>query len=154
MAHSETQVSKQTKRSLGIESPIMNRILSDKKHVIDTSAWIEYINGSEKASKFKEIIENSIILTSIITIAELSDKFERDNKDFSPAMNFINSRSKISEISISQATEAGKLKNKMRKTNKKFGLADAIIYVLAKSQNSALITADKDFEGLENVIIV
>ena len=51
-------------------------------YVIDTSAWIEYINGSEKANKFKEIIEKEELVTSIITIAELSHKFEKDKKEF------------------------------------------------------------------------
>jgi len=126
----------------------------EKRYVIDTSVWISYFEGSEKIVPVKEIIESAEIITSIITIAELSDRFTRENKDFNLVLTFLIARSKIEGISLSNATEAGILKNRVRKVKKNFGLADALIYALSKSQKAILITADKEFEELENVKVI
>jgi len=126
----------------------------EKRYVIDTSVWISYFDGSEKIVPVKEIIESSEIVTSIITVAELSDKFSRENKNFNTVLTFLIAHSKIEGISVSDATAAGILKNKVRKNKKNFSLADALIYTLTKSKNTILITADKEFEELENVKIM
>ena len=123
----------------------------EKRYVIDTSVWISYFDGSEKIVPVKEIIESSEIVTSIITVAELSDKFSRENKNFNTVLTFLIAHSKIEGISVSDATAAGILKNKVRKNKKNFSLADALIYTLTKSKNTILITADKEFEKLKNV---
>ncbi len=120
-------------------------------YLIDSYAWVEYYLGSEKGVKIKDIIETKNIVTSILAIAELSDKFARENGDFNTLFQFINSRSKILPLTIKIALNSGKFKSKMRKRFKQFGLTDAIIYLTAKINNSKLLTDDIHFKDLNNV---
>ena len=123
-------------------------------YVVDTSAWLEYYLGSRKGLDIKDIIEKGRLATSIITIAELSDKYARHNDSFDDLFQFINSRSVILPISMEIALESGKIKSELRKKFKQFGLVDAIIYLTAKLNNSILLTGDNHFKGLSNVEII
>lgn len=124
------------------------------KYVIDSSVWIEYVSGSEKAIKIIDIIEHEFIATSIIAIAEIADKFERDGKSFLPVLTFLQSRSTILPLGIQLCLEAARIKQKIRNHHSKFGLVDAIHLATALEEEAVLVTADKDFAGIENVIII
>ena len=117
--------------------------------MIDTFAWIEYYLGDDV--NLKLLIETKDIATPTLVIAELSDKFIRENENFDEFFKFINSRSKIVPLSAEIAIKSGKFKSEMRKKYKQFGLADAIIYLTAKTNNSKLLTGDPHFKGLDNV---
>jgi len=120
-------------------------------YLVDSYAWIEYYNGSKKGIKIKEIIETKNIATPVLVIAELSDKFARENSDFNELFQFINSRSTIVPLNVKIAIEAGKLKCEMRKKFKQFGLVDAIIYLTARLNHSKLLTGDEHFKDLSDV---
>ncbi|MBI4919162.1 PIN domain-containing protein, partial [archaeon] len=94
------------------------------KYIIDSSAWIEYLGGTDKGVKFKEIIEQEFIASSIITIAEVADKFERENKKISEPLKFILGHAKIVSLDIDICLDAAKIKKEARKIHKKFSLAD------------------------------
>lgn len=91
------------------------------KYIIDSSAWFEYFEGTEKGIKLKKIIEEETIATAIIAIAKLSAIFERDSKSFEKSLQFIESRAAILNLSIEAAVNSGKLKNKIRKTIQNLG---------------------------------
>ncbi len=121
--------------------------------LIDSCAWIEYFSGSKIGLSIKEIIETDKIATSILVIAELSDKFIRENKSFQKELLFIQSKAAILPLNIDIVLYAAKIKKERRKNYPKFGLADAIIYSCAKNNNTILITKDNDYRGLEKVRI-
>ncbi len=119
------------------------------EYIIDSYAWIEYYLGED--IRLKLLIETKEIATPTIVIAELSDKFARENENFKDFFQFINSRSKIVPLSVEIALGSGKFKSQMRKKHKQFGLADATIYLTAKMSNSKLLTGDPHFKGLDSV---
>ena len=52
------------------------------KIVIDTYAWIEFLVGSEKGKKVKELLENAeAVYTPSIVLAETARKFLREGND-------------------------------------------------------------------------
>ncbi len=121
------------------------------EHIIDSYAWVEYYLGTKKGARIKEIIETGNIATPILVIAELSDKFAREGKDFNGLFQFISSRSTILLLDVETAIKCGSFKAEMRKRFKQFGIIDAIIYLTAKSNNSKLLTGDVHLKELENV---
>ncbi len=123
-------------------------------YLVDSSAWVEYFSGTPKGLKFQEIIEQQKIATSIVAIAELAEKFERDNLSFDAPLQFIQSKAAILALSIDIALRAAKIKKEVCSRNTKFGLADAIHLSMARSVNSVLITTDRNFAGCEHVIII
>lgn len=119
------------------------------EYIIDTFAWIEYYLGEDV--NLKLLIETKDIATSSLVIAELSGKFTRENENFDEFFQFISSRSKIIPLSVEIALKSGKFKSEMRKKYRQFGLADAIIYLTAKLNNSKLLTGDPHFKGMDHV---
>lgn len=124
--------------------------------VIDTSAWIEYFRGSSRGAKVRTIIEKSVIGTSILSVAELSDKYEREGMmmDFSKDLAYVAGRSAIILLELEDATKAGQLKQEVRREKEKFGLVDALILLQTRRLGGQLITFDRDFEGLENTKVL
>ncbi len=121
-------------------------------YFVDSSAWIEYFKGGDKGRLVKEFIEDSKSLSvTAIAIAEISDKFSRENKESDEAIKFVLLKSKVVDIAADTAVEAGKFKNERRKKIKNFGLADALIYLVSKRHESILITCDSDFKDLGGV---
>lgn len=122
--------------------------------MLDSSAWVEYFAGTELGAKAKKIIENEEIMTCILSIAELSDKFSREKEDFGDFLGFVKSSSAIANITVETCSEAGKLKSERRQAKKDFGLADAIIYLTAKENSCILVAKDRDFEGMKNAVLL
>lgn len=119
--------------------------------IIDSSIWIAYFQGQEEV---KGLIEHEKLGTSAIALAEIASKFDRAGLKFEKEFLFIQSRSKIIPLTAEMALVAAKLKNKQRKKQGKFGLADAMMYATAQVEKGVLVTADRDFLGLEHVEIV
>src|SRR3989344_980476 len=114
-------------------------------YIIDSSVWVEYFSGSEKGKKSKEIIDQKKIATSIICIAELADKFTREERPFHNHLLFIQSKSAILPLSVPITILAAKVKLEQRKKKPKFGLADALQFATAREIGATLITGDSDF---------
>jgi predicted nucleic acid-binding protein len=104
------------------------------KLVIDSYAWIEYLDGTEIGRKVSNVIEeNEEIFTSAITVAEVVSKASRKGKDVKVAYDVLTNNSKIIAADGELSLNAGLIHYEMRKTLKDFGLADA--YVLATARN-------------------
>src|SRR3989344_5464952 len=100
-------------------------------YVIDSYAWAEYFRGTEKGALVREFIEKGKCATSTITIAELSEKYIREGKDFKDDLEFIFSKSKVVEINANLALLAGKINFENKKKIKNWGMADSIILAVA-----------------------
>lgn len=126
----------------------------NSRHVIDSSAWIDYLAGAPRGRKVQELIEHEELATSVVAIAEIADKFERDKRRFEIMLEFIRRRSVILPVSIGIALRAAKLKNEMRKKRPKFGISDGIHLATAEAEGALFVTSDSDFADLENVLLI
>ena len=125
-------------------------------YLIDTYAWIEYFLGSSEGIKVKEILEKGNVNSSIISIAELSDKYYRENLSevFEDRYSFIINTAKILPISLDIAKNTGIRKIELRKKSPKAGIADAIIYETSLQHNLIIVTGDPYFKELDNVLFL
>ena len=124
------------------------------KVIIDTYAWIEYFKGSREGKKAKKFIEGSFeLFTPSIVIAELSDKYRRENiGEWTIRKRFIKLKTKILDLDEKVADEAGKLKQDLRKKYSDASLADAIILAHSISVGAKILTGDKHLRNLKNSI--
>lgn len=124
--------------------------------VIDSFAWLAYLNKENNWDIVEQYIEQGKSATSVITIAELSNKFEKHGKgsEFSKTLLFIKSKTMIIDLSVEIARDSGKIKAEARKKIKTFSMADAIIYQTAISLNTKVLTGDQHFRSLSNVIFI
>ena len=123
------------------------------EYLLDTYAWIEYFIGSKEGEKVSNLIKHQIVHTSIISIAELSDKYYRENliNEWQRRYQFIVSKSNILPCSLKIAKNSGFRKFELRKKNKSIGLVDAIIIETAIQHGLIIVSGDLHFETIDNV---
>jgi len=121
--------------------------------IIDSYAWVEYFKGSKQGEMAREFIENKTSATSVITIAELSEKYEREGKNFEEDFNFIISQTKIIQLNTDIALLAGKINYENKKKIKNWGMADAIILSSAKMNKGKVVTGDEHFRTFDSVML-
>jgi predicted nucleic acid-binding protein len=124
------------------------------KYLIGSSAWIAYLQGNEKGGQIHSLIEEEVVAISIIALAEVADKFERESQSFAKTLHFIESRAAILSLTVDIVLDAAKIKKKQRKIKQTFGLADAFQLATAKAHDLTLITTNQDFCGCDGVRIL
>jgi len=124
------------------------------KTIFDTYAWIEYFLGSSKGKKVKKIFESNEIITPIIVLVELSCKSVKENWNFKKYLEFIKANSLVLNIEEKTLIDTGKLYVKMRSKIRDFGLVDTIILAMAKLEKARILTGDRHFKNMDNVIFL
>ena len=103
------------------------------KYLIDSYAWIEYIDGSVAGEKVMKILnENYEIFSLSLIISEVVSRTKRKNMNAETAYKAIISNSKIVQITPEIAKETGIFHANIRNKMRDFGLVDSFIYVVAK----------------------
>ncbi|MBI4438722.1 PIN domain-containing protein [Candidatus Woesearchaeota archaeon] len=126
----------------------MNRL------IIDASAWIEYFTGTQKGARVRELLADSEVYTTSISLAEVSSKFKRSRLDPWEAAGIILSNSKMLNTEDELSVNAGILHAEIRASNPKFSLSDAYILRAARDSKARIVTADTDFKGFKETIFL
>ncbi len=116
------------------------------RYIADTYAWIAYFNKK----RFRELIENEIIETPTIVIAEVVRTLRRrkiEPKMIEKILQFISNRGLILPLDAESAKKGGEISNE-----ENLSLVDAIIYAYVTDDNCRLITGDEHFKNKKNII--
>ncbi|MDO8660719.1 MAG: PIN domain-containing protein [Candidatus Woesearchaeota archaeon] len=128
----------------------MNRLF------IDSSAWIEYFFGSERGKKISEIIdiEETITFTTGLVIAEVCVACHKQGRSPEIIIQALKTIARLipfdAELGMLTASEYVV----RRKTNSKFGMADAHVLAGARIMGAKVLTCDNDFRGIPESIII
>lgn len=119
-------------------------------YIIDTSAWIEYLKGSNEGKRAIPIIESNDNLTPTIVLAEMKNKFvEWNRNDFDQILEFIHRHSRIVDLDEATAIMAGEFRAKCKiEAIEGIGLVDCILVALARIYQCKVLTNDSDFSKL------
>lgn len=119
--------------------------------VFDTSAWIEYFEGSKKGQIVRGKIDSAAeIFTPSVCLAEIKLKYAREKPGLAEQrLGFVLGRSAIVDLSrdIALLSADNKLKNKLY-------LIDSIIYSTAQFLKEDLLTSDVELQNLPAVIFL
>lgn len=121
------------------------------KFFLDSSAWIEYLDGSDSGAHVCYLLEKEHTYTSTLSLAEIGAHIHAKGMNPEKQLSFIERMSTIIPPSLETAKQAGPLRNTHRKKKPCFCTMDALIYLQAQETNAVLITKDTDFEGLSQV---
>ena len=113
-------------------------------NVVDSSAWLEYLVDTDRASLFVEPIERTReLIVPVLVIYELFKKVLRERGE-QPALEVYGllSQGNVVDVDAGLATDAARLP---------LPLADSIIYATAQRYGATLWTQDEHFEGLPGV---
>ncbi|MEK6906237.1 MAG: PIN domain-containing protein [Nanoarchaeota archaeon] len=122
--------------------------------VFDTYAWIEYFNGTNKGEIVRKYMGENEILTPVIVLLELSYKADKEGWNFKDYLKFIKLNSEIVGINEKFVLLFGDFYNKIKKSIKKIGITDIIILHTANINDAKILTGDKHFEKIDNVIML
>ena len=126
------------------------------KYFLDSYAWIEYFDGTEKGRKVRKLIESgkNLIYTNPSVIAEVTSRSKRKGADPLAIFEAITTYSHIEELNAQIAFEAGILHADIRQKQPDFPLADALIMVSANKVSAKIVTGDEHFKEQKNVVFL
>lgn len=113
-------------------------------NVVDSSGWLEYLTGTDRAHLYSPaIIDKKNLVVPVICIYEVVKRILRDGSD-ADARQAIHAMTegKLVDLDLALALEA---------VSFKLPLADSIIYATALRFDATLWTQDEHFESLPMV---
>lgn len=125
-------------------------------HIIDSYAWVEYFIGSKKGEVLRRLFldEKNRFLTVECCLAEIMGWCLNNKHDFDKLFRIIRANSTIMTLTEHDWIDAGKERFEQKKTIRDFGLIDAVIVVKQKEMGCKIISGDKHFQSLKNVVFL
>lgn len=122
--------------------------------MVDAYAWIEYLDGTARGVKVRDLIEDphNTNFTSAVTLAEVVSKFARKGRDIKLALRALEDNSTIQPSDTILAKLAGEVHAEVKKKVHDFGLADAFVLATARSKLSKVLTGDPHFRSLPETV--
>jgi predicted nucleic acid-binding protein len=130
---------------------------------MDSYAWIELFLGSEKGKKVIEIISSADeVITPDLVLAEIGRKYIREGaneKEVKNRLKFIEENSIVVCLDADISIEGGKaylelLEKSKKESKNKPALTDSILLALARKYSAKIVSGDKIFEGMKEVILI
>ncbi len=124
--------------------------------LLDTSAWIELFQDTDKCLIVQEILKNEENFTSEITFAEIvnwcfKSKMEHMMMEY---IEGIKKGSRILELNETILISAGKINHQRKKIVKNWGMVDSLILATSLYYDLKILTKDMHFKDLENAEIL
>ncbi len=125
------------------------------RHVIDSYAWIEYLDGTEAGRRVNDLLQGEDeAFTCALTVAEVVSKVARKGMDVKTAYDVLLANSKVVSVDEELSLQAGLLHCEMRRSLKDFGLADAYVLATARKLKSKVLTGDQHFKNVKEAVLI
>ena len=124
---------------------------ASRTFLVDSSGWLEYVTEDSKVELFAPYIEGQHpLIVPTIVIYEVYRQLFREHGE-SVAQEFFSQALRNRVVELDAHTAIGAAEFSLRN---KLAMADAIIYMTAKTYSAELVTSDADFAGLPGVMIL
>jgi len=119
--------------------------------LVDSCGWIEFFASGNKSEEYaKYLLDYENIVTPSIVIYEVYKKVLRERGEEAAMMVAAQmNNTQVVELTAGLSLLAAGLSLKYD-----LPMADAIVYATAKTSNCQVVTSDKHFSSLEDVIII
>lgn len=122
--------------------------------LLNSSAWIELFLGTSKGKTVERWLKNEQVFASSISYAEITKWALRCALDPKPHLDYLESNAEIIPMDRAILVTAAHASVERRKIAPKWSLFDGIVYATAKINGLEVLTADHDFKGLENAVVI
>ena len=125
--------------------------MAARLRVVDTSAWIEWLTGSRLGSSLaQELPEKPLCVVPTVVQLELAKWMtrERGQEEADKVVAYT-----MKCIVVPLDTRIALAAAELGRTHK-LATADAIVYATAQVQDADLLTCDRHFEGLVDVVLI
>lgn len=121
---------------------------------IDTFAWVEYFEGSQKGAKVRGRLDaTTVTYTSPMVIAEVTSKYTRllGRDDAKRRVAFVLDHCVVVEHTAELGESAGAIHAELKGKVDGIGMADCFILAAARAKGVRVLTGDPHFKGLPDV---
>lgn len=116
--------------------------------ILDTSAVIELLNGTDKGKKVVELVKDKPLAITSFTVYELLLGMREDEKEVTE--NFIKSVS-ILNFDLESSRKSVIIEKRLKKKGTPINKVDVFISAICSLKSSILISGDKDFSKIEEI---
>lgn len=121
-------------------------------YVVDSYAWVEYLEGSPKGTRVEQLLSRSEnAWTPTPVLAEVTSKVVRSGKDPAIAWQALRAWSTILPLDSETARAAGGLHAAYRVKVRDFALTDAVVLAVSRKRAAKVLTGDPHFAGMKGV---
>jgi predicted nucleic acid-binding protein len=122
--------------------------------LLDTSAWVEFFQKTERGEKVKHYLKKERCFTSIVSIAEISHWARKQKLNSKELVGYITSLTEILNLTLDIAFLAGELNFERKRIIKNWGMLDSFILATAARFGLKILTKDSQFQDLPNLEIL
>jgi predicted nucleic acid-binding protein len=117
-------------------------------NVVDSSGWIEYVDGGPNANAFEPAIlaVDRLVVPTICLLEVFKRMLREKGEDAALDVTGQMRQGLVVDLDADLALEAARLGNEL-----KLPLADSVILATARRHSATIWTQDEDFEGIERV---
>ena len=125
-------------------------------YIVDTYAWVEYLIGSKQGKILDNLLKNKQhkFITMECCIAELVGWTLKNNEDSNKVLDIIKHNSIILPVLTDHWKKAAILRHEFRKKISDFGLIDSILVAKQQELKCKVISGDKHFKTLKDVVYI
>ena len=131
--------------------------MNDPGILVDTWAWIEMMSGSIRGDRVRSIIRsNPEIFVSALTVYELRYRLEQlgGRQNALSIIRQITDQAEVIAVDSTIAMMAGTVKTQQKSEGSSMGAVDCMILATARIHRLKLLTGDRHFAGLDDVMQV
>lgn len=120
-------------------------------YVMDSAVWVEYFRGSKQIHTLViDSLRTNRIVVPAVCMFEVAFAVERGMGEEAVKIVLATMREqRVDALTADRAIAAARYRQEYR-----LGMADAMVYASAVALDAILLTLDRDFEGLPNVMYV
>lgn len=124
--------------------------------MLDTYAWIEFFKGSKKGRKVEDVLKKERCYTSVVSLAEIVEWCFKNSLEQKIEEYIVKIKNGTIVIFLGDiiSTLAGKLNYERKKKIKGWGMLDSFILASANLNNLKILTGDKHFKDLPNIVML
>ncbi|MDD4136936.1 MAG: PIN domain-containing protein [Methanoregula sp.] len=125
--------------------------------LVDTWAWIEMMSGSTRGDHVRSIVRsNPKIFISALTVYELRYRLEQlgGRQNALSIIQQITDQAGVIAVDSTIAIMAGMIKTEQKREGSGMGAVDCMILATARTHDLKLLTGDRHFAGLDDVMQV
>lgn len=124
------------------------------KLLVDSSAWIEYLDGSPEGEEVRKYFKEKQLFTSTNCVAEIIARALRTGISIELVKTVLKAQSIIISIDFESGCQGGIIYTDLRKQKPKISLSDAVTIAVARKIEAKILTFDNDFQGVAEAIVL
>ncbi len=129
--------------------------MTETNYLLDSSAWIEYFDGTPVGEKVKHILESpeNVCYTCGIVVSEVISKATRRGLEVEDYFYEMKTKSRSTNEDIEDYYHAGIKHAELKKIENRIRYTDALLIVLSEKRKMKIVSKDEHLKGKNTLFL-